>query len=74
MNPYNFKTYSELFSFTTSTYNNPKFLNYLQTDLPCHLLGQNHLNLRRENYSLLYPTKLKSLDFGRLYYTNYNLF
>ena len=32
MNPYNFKTYSELFLHTTKHYDNPKFLNYLQND------------------------------------------
>ncbi|MAC82665.1 MAG: AMP-dependent synthetase [Arcobacter sp.] len=32
MNPYNFKTYSELFLHTTENYNNPKFLNYLYND------------------------------------------
>jgi long-chain acyl-CoA synthetase len=30
MNPYNFKTYSELFLHTTDNYDNPNFLNYLQ--------------------------------------------
>ena len=30
MNPYNFKTYTELFSYTCKNYNNPSFLNFLQ--------------------------------------------
>lgn len=32
MSPYNFKTYSELFSHATENYDNPKFLNYLHND------------------------------------------
>jgi long-chain acyl-CoA synthetase len=44
MNPYNFKTYSELFSHTTENYDNPKFLNYLHNDKYESISSENFKN------------------------------